>query len=276
MKLRSGASLAAAALLVGFLEPASAHVNYIDLSDPSVSPGGVNGSTFSNYGWYLGTTDTLGNSHELAGGDFFRFTLSQPSLVSITFSDSSATGLLNPAFSVYRGLLPDEAHDDTPVDPQNPRGLAPPFPKLASPVDNGTTADAYGRISPFRDTEHIQFAGQFDALHAWSMANEGGDWSVIEYLTHAAPAGGSAVSLSSYFLPAGDYTIAASGAMRCNSVSCLDPGIVPLTGLPGTVSLTVAAVPEPQAMWLLGGGLAALAILSRRRARGSGGKAPCH
>jgi hypothetical protein len=269
VRIELARSLAACVVLLGLVLPARAHVNYIDLSDPALSPGGVNGSTFSNFGWYLGTTGTLGDSHKLAGGDFFKFSLAQPSLVSIAFSDNGMAGLLNPAFSLYRGLLPDDAHDDTLVDPQNPKAGLPPV-KVASPVDNGTTADAYGRVSPFRDTAHIEFAGQFDALHSWSMGNEMGDWSVIEYLAHAGPAGGNMVSLLNYYLLPGDYTIAAAGGMRCDGQSCLDAGVVSLTGLPGTVSLTVLAVPEPRAAWLLAGGLVAMAILSRRRLRAAG------
>ena len=107
--------------LGGIVQSASAHVEYVDLSDPITSPGGVNGSTFSNFGWYAGTTPTLGDTHQLAGGAFFKFHLDQASRVSITFSDDGNAGLLNPAFSLYSGLLPDDGHDDSNVDPLNPK-----------------------------------------------------------------------------------------------------------------------------------------------------------
>ena len=261
-------STLAAVLIVGLPGFASAHVNYIDLSDPIASPGGVNGSTFSNFGWYAGTTSTLGDSHTLAGGDFFKFHLAQDSVISITFSGDGNGSPLNPAFSIYNGLLPDEAHDDANIDPLNPRATTPPFSKLASPVDNGVATDAYGRVSPFRDTANVQFVGQFDALHTWSMGNASGEWSVIEYVTHVGPAaGGTAVSLLNYFLRAGDYTIAAAGATACNSAACVDSALVPLTGLPGTITLSVAAVPEPGAVWLIAGGLLALAGIGRNLRR---------
>jgi len=258
MTARQALTAAVAAVIWGLGHSALAHVEYKDLSDPITSPGGVNGAAFSNYGWLLGTTPTLGDSHALAEGVFFKFHLADAALVSITFSDASSTAALNPAFSLYRGLLPDDAHDDAPADPLNPKSAAPPFAKIPSPVDNGVTADAFGRVSPFRDTEHVDFAGQFDALHSWSMANASGDWSVIEYLTHVAPTGGTSVSLSNYLLAAGDYTIAAAGGSACDGLSCL-------TNLDGTLHLTVTAVPEPGVLWLLAAGLGLLAMQARRR-----------
>lgn len=259
-------SLAATALLAALPHLAAAHVNYIDLTDPVTSPGGVNGSTFSSFGWYAGTTPTLGDSHELAGGDFFRFHLDQEAFVSITFQDSTGSGALNPAFSLYSGLLPDEGHDDTAFDPLNPRSAPPASLKIASPVDNGVATDTYGRVSPFRDTANIRFVGQFDALHSWSLSNDGGDWSVIDHITSVGPAGGNAVALLDFLLPAGDYTIAAAGGAPCDSGVCSDPNLVPLTGLPGTVSLSVRAVPEPGAFLLAAAGLAALAaVVTMRR-----------
>ena len=255
-----------AAWLLGFAHSAAAHVSYVDLSDPVQSPGGINGSAFSNFGWYDGTTAALGDSHALAEGLFFRFHLATASSVSIGFSDSSGTGALNPAFSLYAGVLPDEAHDDALADPLNPSHLettpAPHLVKDPSPVDDGVTTDAFGRVSPFRDTQNLTFLGQFDALHSWSMANESGDWSVLDYLTHVAPTGGSSVSLLNYLLPAGDYTIAAAGGTADGT----------LTGLAGTLSFTATPVPAPAAVWLLGSGLAGLgAVLRRRRPHAAGG-----
>jgi hypothetical protein len=205
--------------------------------------GGSGGGNFSNYGWFDGTKTTLGDSHNLAGGDFFKFHLAQDSFVSITFSENSAAGLLNPAFSVYRGLLPDEAHDDAGFDPLNPMGAnpnpPPPFIKVASPIDTGTT-NSCGSISPFRNTANITFVGQFDADGSWSMANASGtcaNWAVIKYMTHVPPQGGTSVSLLSYLLPAGDYTIAAAGGNNCN------PGCV-ITNIPGTITFSASPAPD--------------------------------
>lgn len=259
MHLRSTLLAAVAAALLA--SPCGwAHVDYKDLSDPFQSPGGVNGGTFNSFGWYLGTTTTLGDSHELAGGELFRFSLLQDSLVTITFSDDGSIGALNPAFSLYRGLLPQESHDDTSVDPLNPKSGPPLFQKLASPVDDGVTPDGAGRISPFRDTANVEYVGQFDALQSWSMGNDGGEWSVLEYVAHVAPAGSGAVALTGFLLAAGDYTIAAGGGTACTPATCVE-------GLPGTLTFAAAPVPEPGTVWMMGGGLVMLAGMALRRQR---------
>jgi hypothetical protein len=246
-----------AGLLLAVAYPAAAHVNYIDLSDPLVSPGGVNGAAFSNGGWWAGTTPTLGDSHDLAGGDFFKFHLDAPSFVTITFSENSGAGALNPAFSVYAGLLPDEAHDDAPVDPLNPRAATFPFPKIASPVDNGTAQDSSGRVSPFRDTANVEYVGQFNALGSWSMANASGEWSVAQYVTRVEPTGGTSVTLLNYLFAPGDYTIAAAGGTVGGS----------LTLIPGTLSFSAAPVPEPATTGMLVIGLLVLAGAVKLRRR---------
>jgi len=248
----------AAILLMGLANPAAAHVSYTDLSDPLMSPGGVNGGSFSNYGWYDGTTSTLGDSHSLAGGTFFKFHLNQASNVSITFSDYLNSGNLNPAFSLYNGLFADEAHDDTIIDPLNPKGGPPTFIKLASPVDNGVATDWLGHVSPFRDTSNITFKGQFDAMHSWSMANEAGDWSVAEYIAHAGPTGGNSVGLLNQFLQAGDYTIAAAGGNVNNPLTNM-------TGIDGVIDLKVSAVPVPASIWLFGSAIAGFGAFRKKR-----------
>jgi hypothetical protein len=258
----------AAGLMLTASHQAYAHVEYIDVG------AGSGTGTFSNVGWFDGTTATLGDSHDLAQGTFFKFHLDSASTVTITFGDTNSTGTLFPAFSLYSGLLPDEGHDDTAVDPLNPKASTFPFAKIASPVDDGLTADAFGRISPFRDTANVEFTGQFDALHSWSMANEGGDWSVIEYLTHvAATSGVNSISLVNFFLQPGDYTLAAAG----NNQNCAGGGGCVNTALAGTVSFSATPVPLPAALWMLGSALAGLGVVSRRghtvRAlRGSGSR----
>jgi hypothetical protein len=61
------------------------------------------------YGWIDGTDADLGDSHQVS---FFKFHLNQDSLVNITMTGANPTGL-NPAFTLYAGLMGDEAHDDT-------------------------------------------------------------------------------------------------------------------------------------------------------------------
>lgn len=229
--------------------PAWAHVDYGDLD---AFPSQTN--TFSRTGWFRGTDtpatgcgldgtpECLGDSHNL---QFFKFTLIKDSTVTISFT--SIQNGLDPAFSLYRGLLPDEAHDDSATDPKN--ALDENFNPVPHPTD-----------SAYWDSNNIR-EGQFNAFGTWSMANDSDEWAEIQYLTHrndsSALTPGSAEILANYFLNAGSYTVAAAGATNA--------GIDAL--LSGTVSFSSSPVPLPSAIWLMGSTLAGLGVFSRRRSR---------
>ncbi|MCP9460733.1 MAG: VPLPA-CTERM sorting domain-containing protein [Nitrospira sp.] len=245
----------AAACALSWVGDALAHVEYIFLT-----PGTPSSDSMKRFGWVDGTDADLGDSHQVS---FFAFTLTQPSLVDIhVYSTQNELGL-NPAFTLYAGLMGQQAHDDTAIDPLNP--VDGSFNKIASPVDDGVTTDALGRVSPFRDTANVDFEGQFNALGSWSMASDpadGGVWRVLEYLTHRNETPGNE-SLLNYLLGPGSYTIVASGA-ACNisSASCTGPFIT------GSVLLTnIRPIPLPAAVYLFGAGLVGLAGLARRRER---------
>ncbi len=230
---------------------ARAHVSYIDLD----ATGGTATVDMTRFGWLWGTEPGLGNSHFVR---YFKFHLDQPSSVDILVTGADELAL-NPAMTLYAGVLPSRAHDDTEFDPVNPTDAS--FNKIASPVDDGVTTDAFGRVSPFRDTANFDFDGQFNALGSWSMANDNGEWGVIEYLIHKNETPGNE-SLLGYLLPAGDYSIVAGGASCriANNVA----GCFPLPSINGTVTLRVSPVPVPAAAWLFGSGIVGLAGLAKR------------
>jgi hypothetical protein len=96
---------------------AHAHIVYSDLgvvssSRPEVSRIGP----MSRRGWWLGTDQSLGDSHSVANARaFYKFALAEAATVRISVLASDPIG--NPALSVYAGVLPDRAHDDTLRDP---------------------------------------------------------------------------------------------------------------------------------------------------------------
>jgi hypothetical protein len=237
---------------------ASAHVDYIFVN----ASGGSASAPMKRFGWIDGTDADLGDSHQVS---FFYFHLNAASLVDISMTSSSPQNELNlnPAFTLYAGLLGGQAHDDTTFDPLNP--VDGSFNKIASTVDNGLATDALGRVSPFRDTANINFKGQFNALGTWSMATDPGPsgsvWRVIEYLAHKNDTPGNE-SLLDYLLPAGDYTIIAGGS-ACNAVTatCTAPTFS------GTITVNAtppAQVPIPTAAnYLLEAILIGLSALAR-------------
>ena len=256
-----------AGLLIGAVAPhrAFAHVCNVVLSNPATTtvcgdpddPTNVNSFTptvqpdgsvtfedgaFTPFGWLSGTVPTLGDSHELDGGNFYVFELRRASDVTITFANDPA---INPspfdtAFSLYEGWLPDLSHDDEPFDPLNPVDEVTFLP-VASPTDTAPSPrHHYTPLDRFRDTLHYSqtggvdasgnpihpFTGQFNALNDFSMANEdavpgepaNGNWATIKFITHQNYFGPGRAESVTLHLRAGKYTIAAGGA-NCAAAS---------------------------------------------------------
>lgn len=245
-------------MTMGISFPALAHVAYVDLNGPAnhittdfigtsiadgcaaFTTGCMSSLSFTKFGWANGTTDVLGDSHYVTtDAEFWKFHLDANSDVTINFTQGQAG--LDPAFSVYSGLLPVAAHDDTPLDPLNPTTPSPPFPKQPSPSDArlnpdntpDTNAADYYFHDGFRDTKNHTYIGQFDAFANWSMSN-GSTWSKIDYLASTSAravsvtdsggtvhswggngnhntAVGTGESLTLFNLAPGDYFIAAGG-----------------------------------------------------------------
>lgn len=287
---RSGLGAAAAIFLWGIAVPAfivgqplsaSAHVSYSNA-------GTFNGTdivTYSQtlnqykaYGWVAGTNPELGDSHGIGGvsARWYRFALLEPGLVDISVIQQ--TEGLDPAFTLYRGVLPLSAHDDTPTDPLNPLD-----PITFEPIQNPLDADPGGLYLPhsgYRDTVNRTYAGQFDAFGDWSMANDAGQWAKIEYVLAVSgtstsdpsrgltwggngnhnTAVGTGESLLAYYLPPGTYSVAIGGE-RCNDGTAACRGGF----YSATFSLRVQPVPLPATLWLMGSALGGLGLLGRRR-----------
>jgi hypothetical protein len=262
-------SAAFALVIAAMATSAEAHVSYRDLdaapalvtttfsgaaiADPcaGATTGCQSSNAFTRFGWLHGTQPALGDSHNLTvNAELFRFHLSQTSTVTITVTQRQAG--LDPAFSVYRGLLPSQAHDDAVADPLNPvaGGCA-----AASAMDAATPPWTYQVHDGFRDTASYStlgglsgclpvtpFRGQFDAFASWSMANSAGLWAKVDFVAAVGAAaftghnGGTYVSgnhntavgtgetLTLVNLPPGDYTVAVGGEACATAVgSCTSP-----------------------------------------------------
>jgi hypothetical protein len=253
-----------------------------------------------NRSWADGTRAELADSHRVlgAGSYFYKFHLDGESLVTITVATVTVQrdgqtfpAGLDPAFSVYKGLMPLYGHDDTPYDPLNPVDDVNFLP-IASPEDAAPAGHVYAPHDGYRDTltysttgglyspandggnaeldgTPIQpFVGQFDALGAWSMANEwavpghptlpsgcpatkcpdgnpAGDWAKILYVAHKNDHVGAGTTpdtttevLEDEDLAAGDYTVVVGGGCP----ACLPNGFYA-----GSISIAIRGVPQPPA-----------------------------
>lgn len=250
-------------LLAAGVEPAAAHVCNIVLSKPAVTstcgdpdegepvaeftptvgPDGtitLTDDAYTPFGWLAGAQPTLGDTHAIDDGKFYVFTLRRWSSVTIKFANSSDNASpFDTAFSLYRGVLPAEAHDDAAFDPLNPVDDVNFLP-IASPTDSAPAKHEYVPLDRFRDTKLYSqtggldasgnpvhpFVGQFNAINDFSMANEeavpgeapGENWTIIRHVAHENRRGAGQTESLTLALPPGDYTIAAGGA------NCAAPG----------------------------------------------------
>ena len=341
MKSLSTSILILSGLSLGLAQSAHAHVSYNNIPLDGSSIGSYT-NTLASYkadGWIAGTTPELGNSHLIGGlsARWFKLTLTHSALVDMSFIQN--TKGLDPAFTVYKGAFPLQAHDDTEVDPLNPvdettffaaispTDHAPGDPNIPHYLPNsdasalvanpawtqtfsgsgGLTAEQwytanYTPHNGYRDTLNgtlnggidtnpassnfggllNPYVGQFDAFGNWSMANQAGQASTVQYLTSVSgtsesnpglgknwggngnhdTAVGTGESLLGYFMAAGVYTIAASGE-ACNNTTtaCVSPNYS------ATFSLSVHPVPLPAAVWLFGSALGGLGLMRRKVAK---------
>ncbi|WGS84777.1 hypothetical protein [Methylomonas sp. UP202] len=218
----------------------------------------------TDFGWGAGTQATLGDSHKV---DFFNFRLRHDAQVDISWTVSAGSSLLDSAFSLYRGLPVYQGHDDTVTDALNPLGAG--FVKVQNAKDTGTVVDAQGNLSPFRDTLNNAeaYVGQFNALAGWSQANAAGNWSALQLVQAAndlhTRASNDSTRITEHLaiaLAAGDYSIAAGGALLPGSTS------FGLSNLSGQLTFSYTfAVPVPAAGWLFASLMPGLLATGRRR-----------
>jgi len=185
----------------------------------------------------------LGDSHLMT---FYSF--NNPTAQEVTITLTSQAADLDPAFTLSKGLLPLEAHDNTAIDPLNMPGAA------------GSRAP-HPKDSAYYDSNQYLREGQFNPFGKWSMANDAGEWAETDYVAHAnnnTGMGAGQFETLTLFLQPGDYMIAAAGAT-------LDD-LLPVANL-ATLSITAAttAVPVPAAVWLFSSALAGMGVIGRRR-----------
>ena len=268
-------------LLLGTVQPAAAHMAFNDagtFSGTDILTYSRTAGSYYDFGWAAGTDADLGDSHQLGPGSrMFFFTLTQPGLVDLSVIQN--TEGLDPTFTVYAGKLPRLAHDDTLADL-----LTPVDPVTFEPIQSVIDADPSGlylKHSGYRDTLNHTYEGQFDAFGSWSMANDAGEHSTLEYVIAVSgtsdsdpsrglswggngnhdTAVGTGESLLEYYLQPGIYSVAVAGE-RCSDESSPLCGGIQHTA---TFTLRVQPVPVPAAVWLFGSGLAGLVGVMRRR-----------
>ena len=195
---------------------------------PTSSSATVEVNDVTDFGWGNGTKTTLGDSHKV---DFFNFRLSQASTVNISWNVNDSEGnFYDNGLTLYSGLLQYQGHDDG-NEKLNPKvGLT----KKQDALDSLTApVDVQGIASSYRQTagtgSPAAYIGQYNSLANWGQSNVSGNWSNVAFIQAV---NGNAGSVDGYStnasdtletlaitLGAGNYTIAASGALGASEAS---------------------------------------------------------
>jgi hypothetical protein len=228
---------------------------------PTSSSATVNVNDVTDFGWGLGTKPVLGDSHKV---NMFNFRLSQTSEVTITFNLDDGAVYYDNAFTLYRGFLPFQGHDDA-NEKLNPKASTPPFAKVQGTLDGlAAPMDVQGIASSYRQTAGAgtpgTYVGQFNALANWGQSNVSGNWSNVSYIAAvnkntASSAGYGPIANNfketlTLTLEPGNYTIAASGALgaianaRAGTLGSV--GSVGATNLHGQLTFTAKAAKKTQ------------------------------
>lgn len=256
------------------------NVNY----SSAASSATVDVNDVTDWGWGDGTHALLGDSHKV---DFFNFRLDQTSTVTIKWNVDSDGTYIDSAFTLYSGVMNYQSHDDA-NEKANPSVV--PSGKVQDVLDSLTApVDAQGIASSFRDTSKAgspgTYVGQFNALANWGQSNVSGNWGNVAFIAGVNANANAEVAANGFSanaedtletlvitLTAGNYTIAASGALGAIANAALGTlGAVDSFGLSnmhGRLEFSAAAaspVPVPGAVWLFGTVLAGFVGLNRRK-----------
>lgn len=249
-------ALAIAAALAAL--PASAHVSYSNrdfgtfsgLSAQTVTI--ANQAVTSNFGWADAADADWGDSHKVR---WFKFMLTNEADVTISASakanaTGSSVGGLLPGFSLYSGLAPSAAYDNSVVSLAYRAGLG--FPTEGSLNARGTFSigNDGGAINPLTFIGYAVDGDKYNFSAGWE-AGIVGDGVKDGFVT------------KTFHLGAGTYSVAIGGADYAQQFNPTDPAALKGYG----ISATVAAVPEPETYALLLAGLGLMASVARRRSR---------
>lgn len=253
-------ALALAALALGASQAAQAHISYTGRNLGAFSGLAAGTATLSNqtvtgnFGWADATDADFGDAHKSRA---YRFSLANEALVTITVAahataTPAAIGGLLPGYSIYSGLVHlSPAPADYDFAAITAAYLTATFPNGSG----GTTQE-----------------GAWNALDDWKVGNDAGtafaDLTSLTFRGYAVDGTssnfGSAPGIvgdgtadgqvtQTYRLTAGDYSLFVGGADYA-AQDLSNPNIASPYGV--RVTLSVAAVPEPDTVSLFMAGLA--------------------
>lgn len=222
-------ALVPAILTLGVNQQALAHVHYTDITN--LGAAGYDDS-FVSYGWQQGTTPALATTDDV---NWYSFTLTQASTISMSLAKFPVEGLAAPAFSLYSGLFVDQSFDVNPIIP-------------LLPGQNGLVNTA-ASFSMTTDTNVLSI----DQAHL----------RTINFITSATDGGTGIAQLVNFNLAPGDYSVIAGGNIP---YTLADDGLSIYAAKIAFAASPVSAVPLPAGVWLFGSGLMGLVYSAKRKA----------